>query len=161
MTGCKTTGYSVRLVAETEKIGYASMQKIEILLKAKGFNEVTENLNENKYSSNVKVHRLFVKKFTEEEVIQLTDPYILKYIEKSYNDERHRTILISLFLKYYNDNQMEKIEIAVYNHYIGGISPKIREEIDNIGNTIHHKMLDEIGKESVAIEREEWGPPRF
>ena len=157
--GCKTTGYNVHL--ETDSLDYHVIFQLETSLIARGYNiKFREELHYSGAPPN-DVSTLFVKQLSKEAVIQGTDRRNVDEFQKKYNEERFWTVFITLAYLKDSQNTVKRVNISIYNHFIGGISPKIKDEIDSVGDLIYTKLVHDVGKEHVKIDRKEWGPPQF
>ena len=159
MAGCRTTGYTVRITTDT--LEYNEVLRLEAMLANKEYNVRWREKIDN--SADPEVMTLLKKEFSREKVIQGVDPKDVKvYFERRYNEERYWWVAINLsYVKDVSNNKIRNVRVDIYNQFIGGISPEIKTEIDNIGDLIYQDLAIKIGKEKVTIEHREWGPPVF
>jgi hypothetical protein len=156
--GCKTTGYNVRL--ETASLDYRVISQLETTLISRGYKIKSREALRYSGAAPNDVSTLLVKQYSKEEIIQGSDRSTVGDFQKKYNEERFWTVFITLsYLK--DAPTVTRVNIVIYNHFIGGISPKIKAEIDSIGDLIYAELVHNVGKEHVKIERKEWGPPQF
>ena len=133
MVGCEKTGYMV--IIKTNSIKYDDLKQIERILKGKDFKTVVWERKKDMPEYSGEVYTLFEKKLSD-------GPYHI----------------VDVFLNYTKDvpnNIVQNLRIDVSNVYKGMNITELKDEIDNIGDSVYQKLIDRVGKENVVIERKE------
>jgi len=157
MIGCETTGYVVKIESEGE---YSGIAGLESMLVDNGYHVGRrEDIVWSRSPNNVVTS--LDKRFSREQVIRGASPEVIKeYFEKRSPTRANWWVRINLFYtKDASKKVIRNIDAHVYNLYIGGISPEIKTEIDNICDLIYNTLSNEVGRENVTVERKDWGPP--
>ncbi len=157
--GCTTTGYTVRI--ETDTLEYSASSRIVAMLTSKGYSVGYRERVRYKGADLNDVSTFLEKRFSRERVIHGVNPNNMKaYFEKRYNDERYWWVGITLlYVRDTSHNVVRHVSVDIYNYFIGGISPEMRTEIDQIGDLLYEDLTSTVGRDNVRIERKEWGPP--
>jgi len=133
LVGCERIGYMVTI--NTNCIKYDDLKQIAEVLKDKGFKMAEWERKKEIVKYPGEVYTLFEKRVTE-------NPLNMVYV----------------FLNYIKDipnNNVCRIKIEIHNIYQGMTITELRDEIDKIGDLVHHELVNKLGKENVQIERKE------
>lgn len=142
ISGCKTTGYVVRV--EADFINSSIIPEIDTMLLKKGYELKFKERKRCEGASPNDVNTLFIKKFGDSDKKDWVR-YLL-YVDLFY-------------VKDVSNNIAHHLDVHIYNHHVALLVPEIKTEIDNIGDLLYEDIASKVGKEKVKIERKEWGPP--
>lgn len=148
LVGCKKTGYEI-LIA-TDSMVYHDIQVIETMLKDIGFRVAA-------YTSEKGEPALW----RERPVAASRQPgEVYTFLYKELSKERYSWIEVYVnYVKMPNDI-VKHVLIRVKNTYIG-LSPEMKDRIDNVGDQIYGNLSTVVGPEHVRVERKEVSPPTF
>ena len=131
LMGCEEAGYII--ILEADQVKYNDIREVGNLLEAKHYKLVWREKKKimSKYPN--EVFTLFRKELTDKPFYSV-DVYLI-------------------YVKGLSNSTVSHLRVEIENVYKGMTIDELKDEIDNVGDMIHEKLTEKLGKNKVMIER--------